>query len=535
MAATYSAFLQSPSTAQLANDASINYITTTTTINEANAIIKHLQAQAKQVTKKEERVLNAIEGPQSLFLETETTLQFNNGGGAYLPSMDENLLDEKLVTFPVLHAVNFDGDQKIKQIRLHWDQGTLLKQVEAIGKTGRNWPIRDGKAQADAISKSVKSSGIEPNPKQPLGSRNPNEVVIREHKKHDSVSAMRDPHASLALFAPRDPNEHAPGDYQGLKTAPRASAKPAPRDYNELFAGGDSQPVDPGSKARSPSPSKMEGVTLKSGAGKHYTGNRLFDDNERTGAPPSPERKKVFNQKYDHFAFGDGEDVPQNSRPESNGKRSKGAPTFSFEDFATPPKYMRKARKDDEVHWGADDPPSPPKRPVVHAARKDAEPHFSFNDKGSPAIERPTSQRSNGMNLYDDPTANYEDEPVKKQTGNNVTNTDNTRRGDDFGAHYSIADSPAQNENVAPNKRSTRSDMDQHWQFSEPKVEQKIYKTAGDGMGSRKGGYDPITSEADKKIYKTAGDGMGGRGRGTGRSWGIGEDTDGMILSRDKH
>lgn len=100
MANTYSAFLQAPSASHLASDASLNYITTTTVISEPNAILKHLQAQAKQIAKKEERVLNAIEGPDSLFLETETTLQFQAGGGAYLPSMDENLLDEKLVTFP---------------------------------------------------------------------------------------------------------------------------------------------------------------------------------------------------------------------------------------------------------------------------------------------------------------------------------------------------------------------------------------------------------------------------------------------------
>ena len=354
MASTYSSFLTSPSTSHLAKDASLNYITTTTTINEPTAILKHLQAQLKQVAKKEETVLNAIEGPDSLFLETETTLQFNNGGGAYLPSMDENLLDEKLVTFPVLHVVNFDADQKIKQIRLHWDQGTLLKQVEAIGRTGRNWPIRDGKAQIDAITKSLKSSGVEPNPKQPLGSRNPNEVVINQHKQRDSVSATRDPHASLALFAPRDPNEHAPADYQGPKTAPRASAKPAPRDYNELFAGGDSPAATaaPGSMIRSPSPIKADGVMFKSGAGKHYTGNRLFDDSEATGVARSPERKKTYNQKYQHFTFGDGEDVPQNSRPTS-GKSGKGQATFSFEDFATPPKYQSKPRPDDAVHWGA--------------------------------------------------------------------------------------------------------------------------------------------------------------------------------------
>jgi hypothetical protein len=281
------------------------------------------------------------------------TLQFVYGGGAYLPSMDQNLLDEKIVTFPVIHVVDFDTDQKIKQIRLSWDQGTLLKQVEAVGRTGRNWPIRDGKAQADAIAKSLKSSGVVQSAKQPLGSRDPNEVVINQHKKKDSVSATRDPHASLNLFAARDPNEHAPGDYQGPRHAPRASAKPPPRNYNELFAGGDSPAVDAASKARSPSPSKADGVILKSGAGKHHTGNRLFDDSEQSGIARSPERKKVFDQKYHHFAFGDGEDVPQNGRPTSGGKGKGHQPTFSFEDFATPPKYQQKVRPHDELHWGA--------------------------------------------------------------------------------------------------------------------------------------------------------------------------------------
>lgn len=357
MASTYRSFLASPDASHLASDASINYITTTTTINESAAIIKHLQAQQKQVTKKDEKVLSTIEDGNSLCLETELTIQFNNGGGAFLPSMDENLLDEKLVVFPLLHVVNFDGEQKIKQIRLYWDQATLLKQVEAIGKTGRNWPIRDGKAQVDAITKSVKSGGaggVTNGSSAASGPRGIDQVVVGAHKKNESVSATRDPHASLNLFATRDPNEHAPGDYQGPKLAPRASAKPAPRNYNELFASGESPSAasnDTGSKVRSPSPSKVDGTILKAGAGKHHAGNRIFDENEPSSAPRSPERKKVFNQKYDHFSFGDGEDAPAMNRPTSNGK-TKGGATFSFEDFSTPPKYQRKVRPDDQIHWG---------------------------------------------------------------------------------------------------------------------------------------------------------------------------------------
>ncbi len=346
----YSAFQNGPTADALTSDAGLHYITTTTNIDSAAAVIKHLSAQSKQVTRKDSRILSAVQGQNSLFLETEVTLQFNNGGGAWLPSMDENLLDEKMVNFPLLHIVTFDEGMKIKQIRLHWDSGTLLKQVEAIGKTGRNWPIRDGAAQINAIHRSVRASG---NASSATGSSS--QMPVRQHNKTESISATRDPHASLNLFAPRDPNESAPGDYQGPRHAPRASAKPPPRDYTELFANGEEPPVDPTSKIRSPSPSKAEGVFAKAGAGTHYARNRLFDDEDDHDSrnARSPERKKVFNQKYDHFSFGDGEDAPQSTRPASNSRGSKVASTFSFEDFSTPPKVMRKARPDEVVHWGA--------------------------------------------------------------------------------------------------------------------------------------------------------------------------------------
>ena len=541
MASTYKAFLSAPDAGHLADDASINYITTTTVINEPAAILKHLQAQAKQVSKKEEKVLSIVEGDHSLCLETELTIKFNNGGGAYLPNMDNNLLDEMLVIFPVVHVVDFDGEQKIKQIRLHWDQGTLLKQVEAIGKTGRNWPIRDGKAQANAIAKSVKASGSAVNGSSShQKSRGVDEVVVGAHKKQESISATRDPHASLNLFAARDPNEAAPGDYQGPKHAPRASAKPEPRNLNELFANGESPSADPGSKVRSQSPSKVDGTILKAGAGKHYTTNRLFENDPTAGR--SPERKKVFNQKYDHFTFGDGEDVGQTNRPNSNGSKSKGAATFSFEDFSTPPKYKSKARPDDQVHWGQvsarhfasphifptnphkDDPPSPPKRPIVHAPRKDADAHFKMTDEGDAAEPPRHKAHAQAMALYHDPVFDEEGTPVTNAQSN-TTNTNANRRGDDFGAHYSMTDSPSGDAGAAGPKGTSRSDMEQHWEFSSPKATQKVYKTAGDGMGGRKGQPDwMLPQEQEKKMYKTAGDGMGGRaGR---RDWGIGDDSD---------
>jgi hypothetical protein len=135
-------------------------------------------------------------------------------------------------------------------------------------------------------------------------------------------------------------------------------------------------------------------------------------------------------------------------------------------------------------------------------------------------------QRQKGMGLYQDPT--MEDErtafgPLRSAEKTVSTNTNNSRRGDDFGPHYSMADnSPAGSKGAQPpNKRGTRTDLSSNWGF-DGKVEtpKKIYKTAGDGMGSRKV-VDEEPVEAPKKIYKTAGDGMGSRSGG--RAWGIGD------------
>ncbi len=112
-----------------------------------------------------------------------------------------------------------------------------------------------------------------------------------------------------------------------------------------------------------------------------------------------------------------------------------------------------------------------------------------------------------------------------KNGNEDIVKANTGRRGNDFGS--SMADTESQNENLPPSKRSTRSDMEQHWQFEDRKeIEKKMYKTAGDGMGGRKGGNPTwMQPEEEKKMYKTAGDGMGGRNIGA-RSWGIGDESD---------
>jgi hypothetical protein len=97
----YESFLSAPSSGALADNASINYIPTLTTIKEPTAILKHLATQAKLLTKKNERVLSTVESSDGLCVDVDTTIEFVAGGGAYLPGLDDNFLADRVVNFPV--------------------------------------------------------------------------------------------------------------------------------------------------------------------------------------------------------------------------------------------------------------------------------------------------------------------------------------------------------------------------------------------------------------------------------------------------
>ena len=100
--AVYERFLADPNSAVLSPDVSLNYVTTTTAIQRADVVISHLSSQKRIVKRKSDKILNSIEGQGSLCLDVETTLEFVSGGGAYLPSLDDNFLIDRLVTFPMV-------------------------------------------------------------------------------------------------------------------------------------------------------------------------------------------------------------------------------------------------------------------------------------------------------------------------------------------------------------------------------------------------------------------------------------------------
>jgi len=98
----YQSYLTNPSAAALNDKASLSYITTLTTINTAALIVKHNAAHQKVLKKKQETVLDSVEGSSAVTLDVETTLEFISGGGAYLPGLDDNFVSDRVVTFPMV-------------------------------------------------------------------------------------------------------------------------------------------------------------------------------------------------------------------------------------------------------------------------------------------------------------------------------------------------------------------------------------------------------------------------------------------------
>lgn len=99
--AKYQRYLSNPSQEALAPNASLHYVSSLTSLHGPAAIIKHLAAQ-QQLLKTKNNFLNAFESDNSLCVEAETTVQFGDGGGTYLPGVEDNFLFDKTATIPIV-------------------------------------------------------------------------------------------------------------------------------------------------------------------------------------------------------------------------------------------------------------------------------------------------------------------------------------------------------------------------------------------------------------------------------------------------
>lgn len=421
-----------------------------------------------------------------------------------------------------MHIVTFDSQGKIQQIRQAWDQGSLLKQLDVIGKSGRNWPIRDSTEQIRLLETCVKSSSS-----NGASSRDPNDLAVRS--RGNSTNAFRDPHASLALFAPRDESDESIESV----ISPRGGARPRQRDFAEIL--GD-EPVDSPGRERSESPSKA--MAPKAGGDKKFQPSRLFERDgieEESDSPEAAASPSKFirpnPKKYTHFDFGDGSDKPQDvpQTVDPTPQQTKHASQWSFDDFVTPQKVKpTKVLRQQEVrHWSTEEndvQESPVRKAAPPKPRRDAETHFEFVDDGpdgEPRAARPRgSTHNNGLGLYKNNV--HSEHPATTPTGEvkalgAITNLKD--RGRDFESHWDMTDdSPAGKSQSKPalgdNHKKAVKMMDANWSSYDQSPVQKENK--------------PVAAfkhtDGERGIH-IGGDGMGGS-KGTNRDWLFGGEDD---------
>ncbi|KAI9756148.1 MAG: hypothetical protein M4579_003961 [Chaenotheca gracillima] len=487
LAALYQSFLAAPATAPLAEDATLEYITTLITIADAAKIVRHVTS--RDLKKQNEKIVDVVEGQSALFVQVETTIEFVSSGGAYLPGMDDNFLTDHTVTFPVMHLVRFDALQRIQQIQLHWDQGSLLKSLDVVGARGKNWPITDGKEQARMILSSARRFS--------KSSAATKDIDALDSSK-DSKTMNKDPHASLSLFGPRETTPESSIPSSGVP--PSSSAKPPARRYDELFVGNDSPPshaipsngrsfaggkqsvsvggYDTADQQTIPSNGRSfaggkQSVSIggaqqqpKTHLGKNLQQSRLIgDEGGSQEATPRPSPSK----RYDHFDFGDGSEEgaanPVPTRPSSKAKSSKHGSQWDSEDFVTPQKPSNKVRGQDVRHFGWSDDEvleTPAKNPKPVHPRRDAESHFEFRDDGTPVDQKKMEARSkagNGHglytnNIYDEGEGSgaQGDQAKAKGTLSNVS-----KHNKYFDNHFSLEDESPVSSNKDDRNRSSNA------------------------------------------------------------------------------
>lgn len=414
------------------------------------------------------------------------------------------------------------------QIRQSWDQGSLLKQLDIIGKTGRNWPISDSKEQIRMIETCVKSAHV-------VASQEPTDLPVRT--RGNSANISRDPHTSLSLFGPREDSDQTIASV----ISPKGGVRPQQRSFTDIL--GDEPVEDPASPSagrRPESPTKV--IAPKAGAGKNFQPSRLFDTENDDDKPArddvwSPDRNyRPHPTKYDHFDFADGSDpsdAPHAGDPTF--KKTKHSSQWDFQDFVTPAKAKptKVVRQQEARHWGTEDSEvfdSPQRKAAPPKPRRDAEPHFEFIDdglpKGEPRTSRPRGATHNmGLGLYQNNLYNDESDEAAAPTEDSgalgvITNMKD--RGRDFAPHFNMTDqSPAQEPQMRPaavgeDRKKAVKMMDANWSSYDVSPSQKENQRSVPQNGGRHPGKD------NHGIH-ISGDGMGGN-KGSNRSWFFGED-----------
>ncbi|CAG7922671.1 unnamed protein product [Penicillium olsonii] len=476
----YQRFLANPKSAKLAGDVSLIYVPTTTKFDQPDNVITHVVKQSQIVKTRSHTVISAIEGSDALCLDMETTLEFREGGGAYLPSLDDNFLADRVVTFPTIHIVHFDSEQQIKQIRIHWDQASLLRQVEVIGARGRAWPIRDGKDQIRLLkaSASACSTAAVPAPapvaKPRTRSSSPQKRYTKDPYAAESLTELLSPSKEMAELEARaeppkptssakkytqDPygagslNEIlSPSKKPPAPIAPFApsSSRPATRNFSDIFVKDDDVPDSPTrSQRRAPrEPQEEKGRLGPVDEDRHFY--------------------KTIEGKFSHFEIG-GDYPEQEEKPAPKHANSYHASKWGFDDFTTPTKATRPPRGEEVRHFDLSEDEGPEELNVAKP-RRDAERHFELTDDEEDEGRIISSFGGRGQCLYDNRLFEGTEGPElsereKKNQPLAVTGS-NKNRDRNFVSQFEIVDdSPISKENSKPIAKHEKANqmMESHW------------------------------------------------------------------------
>jgi hypothetical protein len=408
------------------------------------------------------------------------------------------------------HFVTFDGVGKIAQIRQQWDQGSLLKQLDIIGKTGRNWPIKDSRDQLVLIQSSLKASGAI------TRSQTHNEEVTRA--RGSSTNVLRDPHATLHMMGTREELENSQPESTSL---PYAGMKTTQRGFTDILGDDPAGEHYEDRLNHQRSPSKLA---------QNFQPMRIFEAQEEGAAQEDDNTEENNRQsyikpnprKYQHFDFVDGSDpadAPEAGVSFDEQPKTKRDSQWSFGDFYTPskPKPSKTVRTQQVRHWDTDKDALGEKTPApVGKARRDAETHFELQDDGErlerqdrPGQRQRGAAHNDGLGLYKNKLFEQGDEtPGPKRALGNITNLGG--RGKDFDAHWEMTDDaqtpqPVQGANA--NQKKVLKNMDANWSSYDesPKLKENA-------------NTERLAKGKNDTGINIAGDGMGGR-KGTNRDW----------------
>lgn len=337
----------------------------------------------------------------------------------------------------------------------------MLKQVDVIGKTGRNWPIRDSQEQIKMITNAAKSVSVAASSQEkadpalrPRGEPSNSPLFGTREENTQNIASVISPRGGVK---PKQRGfdeilgEEPAGAAAASVVSPRGGARPNQRTFHDIVgeeqdderegspssgrgrsrspsktiapkAGGDkkfqpsrlfereeqskaSRDAEEHARERSESPFK---VAPKAGADKKFQPSRLFETNEDEGgnAGKGPELFYRPNPKrFDHFEFGDGSDAPEAPAEESKPKprNPNHGSQWSFDDFVTPqkvaPTRTLQRNKQDSCHWGTgDDIAEEDELPAQQRTRQSAEVHFEMQDDGTPVAPRQNKPRGVASN-----------------------------------------------------------------------------------------------------------------------------------------